>query len=177
MASNAAKRYAQAVFELAREGEALDAWQTDLADLTTLMNDRLAAAFFADPNVASGRKVAVLDKVLANGQPEARNLARLLLERERLGDVPRIAEIYEERLRAERGIVIAEVTTADPLSAAGEVMIRERLQRLMGKQIELRLQVDPSLIGGIVARVGDLVIDGSVVSQLRKLRARLATAS
>ncbi len=177
MASNAAKRYAQAVFELAREREALDAWQTDLADLTTLMNDRLAAGFFADPSVAPARKAAVLDKVLANGQPEARNLAHLLLERERLGDVARIAAIYEERLRAERGIAIAEVTTADPLSADGEAMIRERLQRLMGKQIELQLQVDPSIIGGIVARVGDLVIDGSVVSQLRKLRARLATAS
>ena len=177
MASNAAKRYAQAVFELAKERGSFDAWQKDLADLTTLMNDRLAASFFADPSLAPGRKVAVLNKVLANGQPEARNLARLLLERDRLDDVPRIAEIYEERLRAERGIAIAEVTTADPLSAASEAMVRERLQRLMGKQIELRLQVDPSIIGGIIARAGDLVIDGSVISQLRKLRARLATAT
>lgn len=176
MASNAAKRYAQAVFELAREGGTFDAWQRDLGDLTTLMSDRSAASFFADPGALSARKVAVLDKVLADGQPEARNLARLLMERERLGDVARIAEIFEERLRAERGIAIAEVTTADPLSAAGEDLLRQRLEGLMGKQIELRLHVDPSIIGGIVARVGDLVIDGSVVSQLRKLRARLAAA-
>lgn len=175
--ASAAKRYAQAVFELAREKEALDAWQADLGLLTEVVNDRLGQSFFADPNVADERKRAVLDKVLASAQPEARNLARLLLERGRLGAVPQIAAIYEEALRAERGIAVAEVTTADPLSAAGEAMIRQRLQRLMGKQIELRLQVDPSIIGGIVARVGDLVIDGSVVSQLRKLRARLATAS
>lgn len=177
MASNAAKRYAQAVFELAKERDAFDAWQTDLTDLTALVTDRRAAFFFADPNVTPGRKTAILDKVLANGQPEARNLAHLLLERDRLAEVPRIATLFEESLRAQRGIAIAEVTTADPLSAASETMIQERLQRLMGKQIELQLQVDPSIIGGIVARVGDLVIDGSVISQLRKLRARLATAS
>ena len=177
MASSAAKRYAQAVFELAKERGTLDAWQADLETLTTVVNDRLAAGFFADPGVPETRKVAVLDKVLATGQPEARNLARLLLERGRLPDVPRIAVLYEEALRAERGIVIAEVTTADPLSAAAEAMVRDRLQRMTGKQVQLQVQVDPSIIGGLVARVGDLVIDGSVISHLRKLRARLATAS
>jgi len=177
MASNAAKRYAQAVFELAKERGTFDAWQADLETLTVVVNDPLAAAFFADPGVTAARKAAVLDKVLANGQPEARNLARLLLERGRLADVPRIATLYDEALRAERGIVIAEVTTADPLSPDAEALVRERLQRLTGKQGDLRVGVDPSIIGGIVARVGDLVIDGSVISQLRKLRARLATAS
>lgn len=174
MATNAAKRYAQAVFDLAKERGTLDAWQADLDALAQAMSDPLAAVFFADPAVAEERKRAVLDTALAGSQPEARKLARLLLERNRLAEAPRIADLYRDLVRDERGIAVAEVTTADPLPPGAEAMVRERLQALVGKQIELRPAVDPSIIGGLVARVGDRVIDGSVVSQLRKLRARLA---
>lgn len=177
MASSAAKRYAQAVFDLAKERGTLDAWQADLNGLAQLAGDPLAANYLANPSITRERKFALVDRVLANGQPEARNLAHMLIERERTGDVPRIAELYEDMLRAERGIAVAEVTTADPLAPATEALVRDRLQKLVGKQIELRVSVDPSIIGGIVARVGDLVIDGSAVGQLRKLRARLASAT
>jgi F-type H+-transporting ATPase subunit delta len=177
VASSAAKRYAQAVFDLARERGTLDAWQADLNALAALAGDPLAANYLANPSVPRERKFALVDKVLAGGQPEARNLARLLVERDRAGEAPRIAELFAELLRAERGVAIAEVTTAEPLSPASEALVRDKLQRLVGKQIELRVAVDPSIIGGLVARVGDMVIDGSAVGQLRKLRARLAAAS
>ncbi|MCC6313738.1 MAG: ATP synthase F1 subunit delta, partial [Thermomicrobiales bacterium] len=164
-------------FSLAKERGALDAWQTDLERLNELVSDPMAASFLASPSVARGRKLAVIDRVLANAQPEARNLGRLLLERDRLEDVPTILALFEAYVRDERGIAVAEVTTAEPLSPEAQGMVRDRLQQLIGKQIELRLQVDPSIIGGLIASVGDLMIDGSVVSQLRKLRARLASAT
>ena len=80
-------------------------------------------------------------------------------------------------MRDERGIAIAEVTTAEPLDEEGQQIVRERLSRLTGRDVELQLKIDPSIIGGIVARIGDQLIDGSVINQLRRLRARLAAAS
>lgn len=174
MASGAAKRYAQAVLGLAKEQGTLDAWHADLSRLAAVMSDPAAASYFANPSVSTAEKRTGLERVLAQSQPEARNLAGLLLERERLGIVPELFRLFEDGLRAERGIVVAEVTTAEPLGPGEEAMVRERLARLLGKQVELRPTVDPEIIGGLIARVGDLLIDGSVISRLRQLRARLA---
>ena len=177
MASGAAKRYAQAVLELAKERGTLDAWHADLARLNELMSNPQATAFFANPSVPAEQKEAILDEALAGGQPEARNLARLLAERGRLEDVPQIFALYEDGLRTERGIVVAEVTTAEPLNPEEQQLVGEHLSRLVGKRVELRSRVDPEIIGGIVARVGDQLIDGSVISRLRRLRARLAATT
>ncbi len=177
MASTAAKRYAQAVFELAREKGALDAWESDLARLTELVSDREARDFFASPSVPAARKLAVLDEALAGGSPETRNLVRLLVERNRIEDIPQIYALYQEAVRAERGIVFADVTTAEPMDERETALVREQLAKLVGRDVELRPRVDPAIIGGIVAQVGDQLIDGSVVSQLRRLRTRLATAA
>ena len=177
MASGAAKRYAQAVLGLAKEQGTLDAWYEVLARLDEVMRDPRAAQFFASPSVAAADKLRVLDRVLATAQPEARNLARLLVERDRLDIVPRMFEIYADARLAEQGVAIAEVTTAEPLGMLEQEVVREQLGRLIGKRIELRLHTDPSIIGGIVARVGDRLIDGSVISRLRRLRARLTAAA
>lgn len=175
MARGAAKRYAQAVLDLAKEQGTLDAWQNDLANLAALMSDPAVASFVANPNATEAQKLAVLDQVLVNGQSQAKNLARLLLERERLEDLPTIYELFEDGIRAERGIVVAQVTTAEPLGTIEQELVKERLVAMTGKQVELRLKVDPEIIGGIVARIGDVLVDGSVISRLRRLRARLAT--
>jgi F-type H+-transporting ATPase subunit delta len=174
MASRAAKRYAQAVFELAKERGTLDRWLDDLALLSDLMGDDRAAAYFANPSVSEADKLKLVDGALANAQPEARNLARLLVHRRRMGIIPEIAQLYGAAVLDERGIAIAEVTTADPLGPREQEMVRTQLGRLVGKTVQLRLHTDPSIIGGVVARIGDQLIDGSVVNQLRRLRARLA---
>jgi F-type H+-transporting ATPase subunit delta len=175
VARGAAKRYAQAVLSLAKERGTLDAWHADLGRLSELMSDPATASYFASPNVTEEQKLSAFDKVLADGQPEARNLVRLLLERGRIEDLPAMYELFEEGIRAERGIVLAQVTTAEPLSPDEQTMVRDRLSAMTGKQVELQLKVDPEIIGGIVARIGDVLVDGSVISQLRRLRARLAT--
>jgi F-type H+-transporting ATPase subunit delta len=177
VASAAAKRYADAVLDLARERGSFDAWEADLSRLAELMNDPQAGPFFASPAIPAEKKLALIDQVLADAQPEAHNLARLLVERHRLTSAPDIARLYNEGLLAERGIAIADVTTAEPLGIEEQEAVRGQLGQIIGKTIQLRLHVDESIIGGIVARVGDQLIDGSVTSQLSRLRARLVSSA
>jgi len=176
MASGAAKRYAQAVLSLARDRKSLDAWQHDLGTLNALMADPKAGQFFASPRISLRDKVQLLDSVLMNAQPEARNLARLMAERNRLGVVADLYRIYNDARLAEQGVTIAEVTTAEALDPSEQKVVAQQLKRLVGKEVEMRMKVDPAIIGGIVARVGDQLIDGSVVTRLRRLRDRLSQA-
>jgi F-type H+-transporting ATPase subunit delta len=178
MASGVAKRYAQAVLSLAKESGTLDKWQADLALLNDVASDAEANAFLKNPTLGESGKITFLESVLdrGNAQPEAKNLARLLVERQRLDIIPELHQLFEEAVLAEQGIVIADVTTAEPLSEAGQTLVQERLSQIVGKQVRLRTKVDPSIIGGIVALVGDQLIDGSVINQLRRLRARLSAA-
>ncbi len=176
MASGSAKRYAQAVVELAREKGSFDAWQRDLGSLRAVVSDADVRSFLENPSVKTSDKNKAVDTVLADAQPEARNLAHMLIERRRTGIIQDLADEFDEAVLAENGIALVDVTTAEPLDEAGQELVRDHLGRLLGKRIELRLREDPDIIGGFVARAGDQVIDGSVVNQLRRLRARLAAA-
>ena len=173
MASGAAKRYTEAVFSIARDKGSFDQWQKDLDTLGNLMKDADASSVFASPKVSQAEKLDVLKAVLKDAQPEAMNLTVLLLERGRLGIAPEMANLFREYALAELGIVVADVTTAVPIDKAAESAIKQRLSALVGKQVEIRTHVDDSIIGGIVARIGDQLIDGSVSTQLRRLRDRL----
>jgi F-type H+-transporting ATPase subunit delta len=177
MASGAAKRYAQAVFSLAKERGTLDRWLDDLARLNDLMSDPRAAEFLVSPAVPEADKLKLVDSVLAAAQPEARNLAHMLIQRQRIAIVPDLAQLYGAAVLEERGIAIAEVLTAEPLGPREQEMVRAHLSRLVGKTVQLRTQTDPSIIGGVIARVGDQLIDGSVINQLRRLKARLAATA
>jgi F-type H+-transporting ATPase subunit delta len=176
MASGSARRYAQALTELARENGTFDAWQRDLGVLTTLVQDPQIELYLSDPGVENKQKFSVVDSVLDGAQPEARNLLHMLIERRKLDILPEIIRHFDAAAMAERGIVLVDVTTADALDDAGKELVREQLKRIVGKDVELRLHEDAGIIGGIVARIGDQVIDGSVVNQLRRLRARLNAA-
>lgn len=176
MASGSAKRYVQAVVELAREAGSFDAWQRDLGILRAVVSDPDVRSFLDSPSFTTGDKIETVDSVLTEAQPEARNLAHMLIERRRTGIIQDLADLFDEAVLADKGIALVDVTTAEPLDDAGQDLVREHLGRLLGKRIELRLHEDPDIIGGFIARSGDQVIDGSVVNQLRRLRARLAAA-
>ena len=173
MATAAARRYTEAVFSLARDSGSFDQWQRDLDKLAELTGDSQAAMVLASPKVTEETKLALITEQLSGSQPEALNLAQLLLERGRLSIATEMADVFRELALAELGIVVAEVTTAMPIDKAAESAIRQRLSTLVGKQVEIRTRVDESIIGGIIARVGDQLIDGSVSNQLRRLRVRL----
>ena len=177
MASKVARRYAQAIFEIARESKSFDAWERDLSILNAVMSDSVTSGYLQSPKTPEGDKKALLDKAMDSAQPEAKRLTDLLLERRRLPSVPEIYEQFQALLLMEKGIVIADVTTAVPLDAAGERMIQKQLSELVGKDVELRTQVDPAIIGGMIARIGDNLIDGSVSNQLRRLHERLTTSN
>jgi F-type H+-transporting ATPase subunit delta len=175
VASRAAKRYADAVFCLARDKGTLDAWQGDLALLASIVEDGRIATYLTNPSVSAESKIAAVESAISawNVQPETHKLARILIERDRVRLVPEIRELFDEQVRTEHGIVAAYVTTAESLNDAERDLVREKLEELTGKQVQMDIQVDPDLIGGIIIRVGDQVIDGSVRNKLEKLRSRL----
>jgi F-type H+-transporting ATPase subunit delta len=173
MASGAAKRNTEAVFYIAREKGSFDQWQHDLDALAGLMSDDSAALVLNSPKISQAQKMSLIQEALRGAQPEAINLATLLLDRGRLGIAPEMAVLFRDAALSELGIVVARVTTAEPISPQAEAGIRQRLNSLVGKQVEIRSDVDPSIIGGVVARIGDQLIDGSVSNQLRRLRTRL----
>ena len=173
MASSAAKRYTQALTEIAQESNTFDAWQRDLDTLTALVSDDEVRNYFESPSVQVEQKLKTAEAVMGDAQPEARTLLRMLIERRRLRLLPDIHELFADVVLANKGVVMIDVTTADALDDAGENLVRERLKGIVGKDVELRLHTDANLIGGIVARIGDQVIDGSVQNQLRRLRATM----
>lgn len=173
MASGAAKRYVQAIVEVAREQQSFDAWQQDLHRLGATVEDRAVATYLQNPSVQSAEKKKAMDIILRDAQPEARNLAHMLVDGHRTGIIPELVELFDEAVLAERGIVMADVTTAEPLDEDAQQAVRERLSGIVGKDVELRMHTDPEIIGGLIAQIGDAVIDGSVQTRLRRLRARL----
>jgi len=174
VASSAAKRYAQAVFSLGKENGTLDAWQGDLALLSNIVADDRIATYLTNPSVTAERKVAALEAALESSvQPETRNLARMLVERDRASLIPEIRRLVDDQVRAERGVAVAQVTTAEQLNEAEQDLVRKKLEAMTGKHIELATRIDPDIIGGIIVRIGDQVIDGSVRNKLERMRARL----
>jgi F-type H+-transporting ATPase subunit delta len=174
MASGAARRYVQAIVELAREQGTFDTWERDLGGIAQLGADPAVVAFLENPSIPDERKLSVVDGAITGLSPLARNLVHMLVSRRRTRLIPDIVDLFDEALRAERGVILADVTTAEPIDAEAEAAIRKHLSTFSGKDVELRLHTDEAIIGGIVARIGDQVIDGSVINQLRRMRQRLS---
>jgi F-type H+-transporting ATPase subunit delta len=171
----AAKRYAQAAFDVAKEQGNVDEWEHELAQLSATLTNPQAEEFFVHPAVPPEAKQAALRTLVPReDQHYIRNLMLLLLERDRLQQLPQIVEVFNAMVLQDRGVVIADVTTAVKLDEAEAEQVRERLSQLVGKEVQIRTRVDPEIIGGIVIHMGDTLIDGSVRTQLRQLRQRLA---
>jgi F-type H+-transporting ATPase subunit delta len=175
--SGSARRYADALFELAVQRDALDQWAAELARVAALVADPAAERLLASPAGDSAAKRRAIDALVGALSPEVGRLVDLLLERKRILLFPELAEAFAERVRQHRGILRADDTTAVPLTDADRRLIEERLQRHFGKTIEIHNQVDPEILGGVVARVGDQLLDGSVRGGLRQLRQQLGAST
>lgn len=173
----AARRYAQAVFEMADEQGTLDQWERDLSLLADALSDPAIETFFENPQIPAGQKRATVQRILGDeGQQLTVNLAGLLIDRRRFRSLPKLYGHFHDLLLARRGIAVADVTTAVPLTADELSSVRAHLRTITGGQdVELRAAVDPDIIGGIVVRIGDQLLDGSVTSRLRRLRDQLAS--
>jgi F-type H+-transporting ATPase subunit delta len=170
----AAKRYAQAAFEIARERDELDRWVEDLQAIADVAAQPGVVEVLASSRVPFEVKERLLSSGLAGVSPLALNLARLLVQKGRIAMAGQVRDEYQRLLDEHRGIAQALVLTAVPLSGDEERTVAQRLQELTGKEIVLERQVDPEILGGLVARVGDRLIDGSTRTRLLELRRRLA---
>ena len=168
-----AKRYSQAVFEIALERKELDRWQTDLRKIASLSEDATFIAFLESPRFHFDDKARLLSERLSDINPLALNLVYLLIARGRLSMVGDIADGYQRLLDGYRGIERAEITTAVPLDDEDKQRLEERLGAIVGKKAVLKPEVDSSVIGGIVARIGDKLLDGSTRSQFMALKKEL----
>jgi F-type H+-transporting ATPase subunit delta len=170
----AARRYAQAALELATERNELEAWQRDLQSLGAAVRSDQALAFVNSRQVQASAKEEFLRRAAGDISPLAWNLTRLLASKSRLGLLPQIAEEFQELADERRGIAHAQVVTAVPLSDDERGALQRRLSELTGKQVDVRVFQDESILGGIVARIGDRLIDASAKSKLIALKRRLA---
>jgi F-type H+-transporting ATPase subunit delta len=180
-ASASQRRYASAAFSVAGQtGGDYDAWVRALAEVARILQMPSARIVFMSPAVPVAQKTAALDRILPNTSPLIRNFLHILIDRDRLNEAPGILEALRELINAQRGITTAEVTTAIPLDPELERLVAQRLAAYFGRdaqKMSIQSRVDPSIIGGVVARVGDEVIDDSVRGRIERLRRTLAGTS
>jgi F-type H+-transporting ATPase subunit delta len=170
----AGRRYAEAAFQLAVSGGAVDAWQRDLALAAGLARDERIARAVDSPAVPFEDRRKIVEQMLgARVSPQARNLALLLAKRSRFAVLPDVSAEYDALVRESRGIVAADVTTPSPLSAAELAKVRAGVEQLAGSKVELTTTMDPRLVGGLTIRIGDKLIDASVAGRLARLRGQL----
>ena len=173
----AATRYARALLDVALKEQAdLSLVDAQLGALAALFqqNEGLRKALL-NPAVPVLRKRAAVEELVAKAGvlPIVGRTIVLLADRDRLVLVPDVADSFRQRLMDIRNVVRAEVTTAEPLPAERVKAIQDSLATATGRSVDLTTKIDPSIIGGMVARVGGTVFDASVTSHLQRLRQRL----
>ncbi|MCL2474798.1 MAG: F0F1 ATP synthase subunit delta [Chloroflexi bacterium] len=169
-----ALRYAQAAFALANEKQQTDKWLNDLAVLKTVMASPQVFVFFSDPRIPLKDKKELLKKNLPDFISEDLNFAYLLASKNLLSLAGPIYDEFEAMYNEQGGLATAEVTTAVELSEAEKQKVIDDLSRMFGKTINIITKVDPNILGGLVARVGDKLIDGSLRSKIDSMRRKLS---
>ena len=169
----AARRYAEAAFEIGRADRTLERWERDLVRVSDALANEELRTLVEHPAVPYADKERVLRRVIGDVSPEPLNLVLLMVRRGRPGAIDRMVAHFADLVRRHRGVSLAEVRTAMPLEDVQRSAVIERLHELTGDEIEINEVVDESLIGGITVRIGDRLYDASVRSRLERLRARL----
>jgi F-type H+-transporting ATPase subunit delta len=173
-----ARRYAEAALSIAERDSSLETWVAALETATGRLGAPELMRVLADPALSFDARRSVAEQVMGDtvtGGP--RNLVLLLVRRGRIELLPEVAaqlrRLYDQR----QGIVKATVTSASPLTDADVSALRDRLAGMTGGRVDISLQVDPDILGGVMVRVGDRLIDGSIRGRLERLRTRLAAGA
>lgn len=175
--SASARRYAQAVFQIALEQNDLEKWLSDLASLADAVGEQGYAGVLDAPQVPIEEKVRRIKEAFGGTvSPLALNLVSLLSSRNGVNLLSAITEVFQQMLDEHQGIERAEVASAVPLSDEQQQQVVEVLHNMVGKEIKLTTRVEPGILGGLVARVGDRVLDGSTRTKLENLRRELVHA-
>jgi F-type H+-transporting ATPase subunit delta len=168
-----ARRYSQAIFRMALENKDINRWQSDLRKVAAMMKDSALLSLITNPKITGEEKNKTLVQRLGDVNPLVIKLVLLLAAKGKLALIDDVAEEYQvlvDNYRGIEGTEIAEVTTAIPLDDDYQLKIAQRITDIVGKPVLLKLKVDPAIIGGIIIRVGDKLIDGSVRSKLAALK-------
>jgi F-type H+-transporting ATPase subunit delta len=178
----AAGRYARALFDVVQKEKPgdLEAVQSQVQDLAAVFaGNATLAGVMGNPAVPVTKKVAVakaiVDRAGTLSSPVAK-LVVMLAERDRLMLLPDVARVYRERLMDYQKVIRGEVTTAMPIAPEKLRALEQGLQQATGRRVFLEAKVDPAIIGGMVTRLGSTVYDGSVTTQLQKMKQTLIEA-
>lgn len=172
-ASAIARRYAKALVQLGAESNSVEAYNAELTRINdTLDSNRNLLALFGNPAYGADAKREILKDVSAKLaiSPMICNFLQLILDRNRIACLPQIASSYAKLADELSGVVRPVVTSGMPLADQQVADIKGALEKSTGKKVELTVQVDTSLIGGVVTKIGDRVFDGSVKTQLDRIQ-------
>jgi len=174
VATAAARRYARAVFELAQESGQIAEWSERLARVRDLLVDERVRAVLTNPTIATERRMELISSAPHELDPESTNLAKLLIESNRVEDVVEVADEYQRLADAAAGRVRATVTTAVELGPKDRDRVAAELSKRLAGEVELEVVVDPAILGGLKLQYGDRLVDATIATRLQQLRRRLA---
>ncbi len=172
-----ARRYAKAILEIGQEHKNTDKLAGDLRSLAKAMHDSAElVASLTNPAIRRADRRKVIDELLnrIGAHQLTKNTVYLLLDGERLASLPNISRALDQMIEAGSGRVSAEIVSARPLDVTQLAQITTALEKLSGKKVTVQKREDPELLGGVVAKMGDVVYDGSLRTQLKNLRDQLA---
>jgi len=176
--STAARRYAEAAFQLASRDKELDAYGDGLDRAVAMLGDERVLGVLRNPARPLRERIDLVDKVLAEVVPATvHRLVGLLVERGRIDRLGAVAAEYRRLLNRERGVVEAVATAAAPLTGDETEALQRKVAQMTGRTVDLRVEIDESLIGGLTVRVGDTLYDASVRGRLERLRERLVAGA
>ncbi|MCL4543158.1 MAG: F0F1 ATP synthase subunit delta [Chloroflexi bacterium] len=169
------RRYAEALFQLAKQRDTIEAWGRGLDRAAQLLDDEHVLLELSNPELDQDQVKALLPRLLGiDVAPEVVNMVGLLIRRQHLGILRRISELYRDLRDREQNVRRAVVRSAVPLSAEELAQLEQRLtERTKASAVLVEQVVDPKMVGGLVVRVGDLLIDDSINARLDALRTSL----
>jgi F-type H+-transporting ATPase subunit delta len=173
-----ARVYAEALFEVAREKEKLDRIRDQLGQLVdALERDRDLQVFFFSPYFSSGEKREGLERAISGAEPELINFLELLIDKHRMPVIFRLRTRFDELWAEENKLLEVTLTSAVDLDPEIVKQVGSEIERQTGRRIELESAVDEGILGGLVLRVGNMVLDASLRNKLDKLRRQVAQAA
>lgn len=175
---DAARVYAEALFEAGKDKGNLDALQSQLGELVDVVDrNRDLQVFLFSPYLSSADKNEGLKRAISGAEPELMNFLELLIEKHRMAEIFRIRRELDELWKKEHRRLDVTVTSAVELDPAVVEKIGQEVERQTGEAVELSSRVDDGILGGIVLQVGNMVLDASIRNRLEKLRQSVATAA
>ena len=176
--ADAARVYAEALFEVGRDKGTLDTLQQQLSEFTDAVDrNRELQVFFFSPYLSSEEKKEGLGRAVTDAEPELINFLELLVDKHRMPEIFRMRREFEELWKHENRRIDVTVTSAVELDSSVVEKIGQEVERQTGEEVDLSSAVDSDILGGIVLQVGNMVLDASIRSRLDKLRKTVATAA